>query len=63
MSLAVGVVLAIAAHEVFDFLHPYLFTNPGVPAFWPSFCGAYDVAAAAFLAWLLASRKVQAAPA
>jgi hypothetical protein len=48
------VVAALAAHGVFDFLHGRIVANPGVPAWWPAFCLAYDVTAAAFLAWLLA---------
>lgn len=51
------VAAALAAHGVYDFLHAYLFENPGVPAFWPSFCSAYDVVAAAFLGWLLLRSK------
>ena len=42
----------LAAHGVYDYFHGHLFTNPGVPAFWPSFCMSYDVTAAACLAWL-----------
>ena len=47
---------ALAAHGVYDWLHPHLFDNPGVPAWWPMFCGAYDVTAAACLARLLSRR-------
>ena len=47
------VVGALAAHGIFDFFHGHLVTNPGVPAWWPEFCLAYDVVAAAFLAWLV----------
>lgn len=47
------VVAALAAHGVFDFFHGYLIDNPGVPAWWPAFCLAYDAVAAAFLASLL----------
>jgi hypothetical protein len=54
------VAAALAAHGVYDFLHPYLFDNPGVPSFWPQFCSAYDVAAAVFLGWLLARSKARA---
>ena len=54
------VVAALAAHGIFDFVHPRIYANPGVPVWWPPFCIAYDVAAAAYLAWLLASRKVRA---
>lgn len=47
------IVGALAAHGVFDFVHPHLIVNPGVPDWWPPFCMAYDVTAAACLAWLL----------
>jgi len=46
---------ALAAHGLFDVVHPHVFTNPGVPAWWPAFCSAYDVTAAAWLAWSLHS--------
>jgi hypothetical protein len=54
------VVAALAAHGIFDLAHPHVYVNRGVPAWWPSFCAAYDVVAAAYLAWLLASNKVLA---
>ena len=57
------VVVALAAHGVFDFFHGQLIANPGVPLWWPAFCGAYDVVAAAYLAWLLSRSKVRAAAA
>jgi len=47
------VVGALATHGIFDFFHGHMVTNPGVPAWWPAFCLAFDVAAAAFLAWLV----------
>jgi len=47
------VVGALAGHGVFDLVHGSLMTNPGVPAWWPLFCLAYDVTAAGCLAWLL----------
>jgi len=43
---------ALAAHGVFDALHPHLIANAGVPQWWPAFCGSYDVVAAAYLAAL-----------
>lgn len=59
------VAAGLAAHGVMDFFHGQLIDNPGVPAFWPAFCGAYDVAAASYLAWRLtnvpARRAVSAA--
>jgi hypothetical protein len=44
------VAAGLFAHGVFDYLHPLLYDNPGVPDFWPPFCAAYDVVAAAWLA-------------
>jgi hypothetical protein len=46
-------VAALAGHGVFDAIHGRLIVNPGVPVWWPAFCGAYDVVAAAYLAFLL----------
>jgi len=54
----VWVVGALAGHGVFDFFHGHLIDNPGVPRWWPSFCLAYDVTAAAYLAWLLYRKRV-----
>ncbi len=54
------VVIALAAHGLFDLVHGALVANPGVPAFWPAFCLAYDVVAAAFLASRLKSGRIRA---
>ena len=54
------VVAALAAHGVFDVIHPHIYANSGVPAWWPPFCIGYDVVAAAYLAWCLAGNKVSA---
>jgi hypothetical protein len=51
------VVAALALHGIFDLLHHTVITNPGVPAWWPGFCLAYDLAAAAYLALLLVVRR------
>jgi len=56
------VVLALAAHGVFDLAHGRIISNPGVPAWWPAFCLTYDVTAAAYLAWLLKIGRIRAAP-
>lgn len=59
------VVAGLAAHGVFDFVRGYLdghlIANPGVPRWWPQFCGAYDVVAAAYLAALLSRARLRAA--
>jgi hypothetical protein len=55
------VVVALAAHGIFDLVHGRFIFNPGVPNWWPQFCLSYDVTAAAFLAWLLRSGRIRAA--
>lgn len=51
------VVAGLALHGVFDSMHPVVIANPGVPAWWPGFCLAYDVTAAGYLAALLVARR------
>ena len=52
------VVAALAGHGVFDAVHGHVIANAGVPSWWPAWCLAYDVGAAACLAWLLRHRLV-----
>jgi hypothetical protein len=47
------VVAARAGHGIFDTVHGHVVENAGMPAWWPAWCFAYDVGAAAGLAWLL----------
>jgi hypothetical protein len=54
------VVAALAAHGVYDFFHGHVFANPGVPAWYPGFCGTYDVVAAGWLAWMIRSGRATA---
>jgi hypothetical protein len=54
------VVLALAAHGIFDLAHGRVISNPGVPTWWPAFCLTYDVTAAAYLAWLLKIGRIRA---
>ncbi len=51
------VVIGLAGHGLFDLAHGRVISNPGVPAWWPSFCMAYDVTAALYLAWILKTRR------
>ena len=44
---------ALAGHGVFDAVRGAVLNNPAVPMWWPAFCLAFDVGAAACLAWLL----------
>ncbi len=55
------VVVALAAHGIFDLSHGTVISNPGVPRWWPEFCLTFDVTAAAYLAWLLRSGHIRAA--
>jgi hypothetical protein len=51
------VAAALAGHGAFDFVHSLAIANPGVPQWWPGFCLAFDVTAAAVLAVLLTTRS------
>lgn len=51
------VAAALAAHGLMDLVHGDLVANPGVPSWWPAFCGAYDIAAALYLAALILIRN------
>jgi len=51
------VVVGLTLHGVFDFFHPALIANPGVPLWWPGWCLSYDVVAAAYLAGLIVIRR------
>jgi len=57
------VIVGLVAHGVMDFFHGGLVSNPGVPVWWPAWCGAYDVAAPAYLAFLLWRGRVAVRPA
>ncbi len=50
------VAAGLALHGVFDLVHPAVIANPGVPAWWPGFCGGYDIAAGAGLAMVILTR-------
>jgi hypothetical protein len=52
------VVAALAGHGVQDAFHGDVVENSGVPVWWPAFCLAFDLGAAAVLAWLLRHRLV-----
>jgi hypothetical protein len=54
-------VAALGGHGAFDLVHGAILSNPGVPAWWPAFCGTYDGVAAGFLAWLLMSGRIRSA--
>jgi hypothetical protein len=53
----------LAGHGVFDALHGFLYTNAGMPEWWPAFCGSYDVAAAVCMVWLSPASAAEPTPA
>ena len=54
-------VAALAAHGLFDWMFAPSIPNAGVPPWWPQFCLAYDVVAAAYLAYRLYGAPVHPA--
>src|SRR3954466_14491737 len=52
------VVAGLVGPGLFDSVHGHFISNPGVPVWWPGFCGTYDVVAGAYLAFLLKQSKV-----
>jgi len=40
------------SHAVYDVVHDELFTNSGVPSWWPEFCGSIDVLIGFYLVYL-----------
>lgn len=53
-------VAGIVGHGLFDLVHPLLFHNPGVPAWWPGFCGTIDIVLGLYLAWLISRNRIRA---
>jgi hypothetical protein len=56
------VAAGLLGHGVMDLVHARLIANPGVPAWWPAWCCAYDVTAAGCLAALLLHGHIRAKP-
>ena len=50
-------VAGLASHGLFDFARQSFLDGRGVPHWWPGFCLAYDLTAAAGLATLLLARR------
>ena len=51
------VVAGLAGHGLFDAVHGHVIDNPGTPVWWPAFCAAYDLTAAAYLAFRIVRMK------
>jgi hypothetical protein len=54
------VAAGILAHGAQDFVHSMIVTNPGVPTWWPGFCGSIDIALAAWLGVLIVRGRIAA---
>jgi hypothetical protein len=52
------VVVGLAAHGVFDSFHAALAVDASAPAWWPTFCLAFDITAAAYVACLLTFGRI-----
>ncbi|MFL5475447.1 MAG: hypothetical protein ACJ8A6_07095 [Gemmatimonadales bacterium] len=48
---------ALVAHGIFDFVHGSVIANPGVPSWYPQFCLTFDLTLAAYLGWLLVTKR------
>ena len=54
------VAVALAVHGLFDLGRGELIDNSGVPHWWPAFCLGFDIVAGAYLALLLATKRLRA---
>lgn len=52
------VAIATAGHGIFDFVHHLFIENPGMPHWWPGFCGVFDVVFGAVLMIRLSTRRI-----
>lgn len=54
------VAAAIAGHGAFDAVHHHVISNPGVPPWWPGFCGTFDIVFGACMGGLLLAERQRA---
>lgn len=55
------VAAGIVGHGVFDFFHHLFIDNAGLPPWWPMFCMSIDIVIGAYLAIMLARKKIAVA--
>ncbi|MBX7132085.1 MAG: hypothetical protein K1X67_05330 [Fimbriimonadaceae bacterium] len=51
------VVAGLVGHGLYDCVHGYLISNPGMPVWWPPFCSSIDITMGGLLAWVILSRE------
>lgn len=49
--------IGIMLHGVFDFVHPHIIQNSGVPDWWSAFCGGVDIVLGAWVIYLTKTHK------
>ncbi|MGD9968224.1 MAG: DUF3703 domain-containing protein [Hyphomonadaceae bacterium] len=54
------VVVGLIGHAALDAVHGHVVANPGVPEWWPVFCGSIDAVAGIYLAWRLLAKRIDA---
>lgn len=52
------VAAGIAGHGVLDIFHHLIIDNPGLPTYWPMFCMSIDIVLGAYLALMLARKRI-----
>lgn len=55
------VVVGLLGHAALDAVHGHVVANPGVPEWWPVFCGSIDAVAGIYLAWRLLAKRIDGA--
>ena len=55
------VVVGLLGHAALDSVHGHVVANPGVPEWWPVFCGSIDAVAGIYLAWRLLAKRIDGA--
>lgn len=55
------VVVGLIGHAALDAVHGHVVANPGVPEWWPVFCGSIDAVAGLYLAWRLLAKRIDGA--
>ena len=49
--------IGILLHGAFDLIHSHLIQNPGVPPWWPAFCGGVDIVLGSWVIYLTQTGK------
>lgn len=50
--------VGIFLHGVFDLIHGYIISNPGMPIWWPAFCSSIDIVLGLWVIFLVVTKRV-----